>query len=274
MCADLFGYSVSEATIVAARERCAENLEAFMQITGEQLAGEAVLHADETGMRVDGKTVWLHSLSNAKRTLYHIDAKRGYEALERMGILESYTGRLVHDFWPAYFKLLCQHAMCNQHIVRELTFFEETYPWAAKMKTLLLHACEDPLASSFEQWQAAYLKILEEGRLEIDYKPDKTLKRRGRRAKPKELNLLERLDKHRSSVLAFIEYPEVPFTNNQAEQDVRMAKVKQKVSGCFRSWKGARLFATIRSYISTCIKQKQGVFKALQKAMQNEPILS
>lgn len=274
MCADLFGYSVSEATVVAARERCAQNLEAFMQITGEQLANEAVLHADETGMRVDGKTVWLHSLSNAERTLYHIDAKRGYEALERMGILAGYTGRLVHDFWPAYFKLLCQHAMCNQHIVRELTFFEETYPWAAKMKALLLQAWEDPLASSFEQWQAAYLKILKEGKLEIDYKPDKMLKRRGRRAKPKELNLLERLDKHRSSVLAFIEYPEVPFTNNQAEQDVRMAKVKQKVSGCFRSWKGARLFTTIRSYISTCIKQKQGVFKALQKAMQNEPILS
>lgn len=273
MCADLFGYSVSEATIVAARESCAQNLEAFLQITGEQLADEAVLHADETGMRVDGKTVWLHSLSNAKRTLYHIDAKRGYEALERMGILEGYTGRLVHDFWPAYFKLLCQHAMCNQHIVRELTFFEERYSWAAQMKTLLLQACEDPLASSFEQWQQAYSKILKDGYTEIDFKPETSRKQRGRAAKPKELNLLERLDKHRSSVLAFIEYPEVPFTNNQAEQDVRMAKVKQKVSGCFRSWKGARLFTTIRSYISTCIKQKQGVFKALQKAMQNEPIL-
>ena len=85
---------------------------------------------------------------------------------------------------------------------------------------------------------------------------------------------MERLDKHRSEVLAFLEYAEVPFTNNQAEQDVRMAKIKQKVSGCFRSWKGAELFASIRSYISTCIKQEEGVFKALHKALRNEPIRS
>ncbi len=274
MCADLFGYSVSEATIVAARERCADNLEGFMEVTGERLGNAAVLHADETGMRVKGKTAWLHSLSNAERTLYHIDPKRGYEAIERMGILEDYNGSLVHDFWPAYFKLLCNHAMCNQHIVRELTYFEERYSWAAKMKALLLQACENPLEHSFEQWQEAYSKILEEGSAEIGFEPEKSRKQRGRPAKPKELNLLERLDKHQSSVLAFLRDTEVPFTNNQAEQDVRMAKVKQKVSGCFRSWQGAELFATIRSYISTCIKQKQGVFEALRKAMQKEPIFS
>lgn len=274
MCADLFGYSVSEATIVAARERCADNLERFMQVTGEQLGAAAVLHADETGMRVENKTVWLHSLSNAEYTLYHIDSKRGYDAIERMGILKDYSGWLVHDFWPAYFRLLCNHAMCNQHIARELTFFEERYSWAAKMKTLLLQGCEKPSQHSFEEWQQAYSKILEEGYAEIDFKPEKGRQQRGRAAKPKELNLLERLDKHRSSVLTFLKESEVPFTNNQAEQDVRMAKVKQKVSGCFRSWKGAELFATIRSYISTSIKQKQGVFEALHKAMQKKPILS
>lgn len=274
MCADLFGYSVSEATTVAARERCADNLEGFMEVTGERLCNAAVLHADETGMRVCGKIVWLHSLSNAERTLYHMNPKRGYEAIERMGILDDYKGCLVHDFWPAYFKLLCRHAMCNQHIVRELTYFEERYSWAAKMKALLLQACETPLKHSFEQWQEAYSKILEEGYPEIGFEPEKSRKQRGRPAKPKELNLLERLDKHRSSVLAFLKDAEVPFTNNQAEQDVRMAKVKQKVSGCFRSWKGAELFATIRSYISTSIKQKQGVFEALRKAMQGEPTFS
>ena len=274
MCADLFGYSVSEATIVAARERCADNLERFMEVTGERLGNAAVLHADETGMRVEDKTVWLHSLSNAEYTLYHIDPKRGYDAIERMGILKGYNGWLVHDFWPAYFKLLCNHAMCNQHIVRELRYFEEKYSWAAKMKALLLQACGNPLEHSFEQWQQAYSKILKEGHAEINFKPEKNRKQRGRAAKPKELNLLDRLDKHRSSVPAFLKEPEVPFTNNQAEQDVRMAKVKQKVSGCFRSWEGAKLFATIRSYISTSVKQKQGVFEALRKAMQKEPILS
>lgn len=191
-----------------------------------------------------------------------------------MGILEDYSGWLVHDFWPAYFRLLCNHAMCNQHIVRELTFFEERHSWAAKMKALLLQGCEKPSEHSFEEWRQAYSKILEEGYAEIDFKPEKSRQQRGRASKPKELNLLERLDKHRSSVLAFLKESEVPFTNNQAEQDVRMAKVKQKVSGCFRSWKGAELFATIRSYISTSIKQKQGVFEALHKAMQKEPILS
>ena len=274
MCADLFGYSVSEATIVAARKRCADNLERFMEVTGERLAEATVLHADETGMRVEGKTVWLHILSNAERTFYHIDPKRGYDAIERMGILKDYTGWLVHDFWPAYFRLPCNHAMCNHHIVRELTYFEEKYSWAAKMKALLLQACENPLEHSFEKWQELYLEILEKGYPQIGFEPEKSRKQRGRPAKPKELNLLERLDKHRSSVLAFLKEAEVPFTNNQAEQDARMAKVKHKVSGCFRSWEGARLFATIRSYISTCIKQEQGVFEALRKAMQNEAILS
>ena len=275
MCTDLFGYSVSEATIVAARERCTENLEEFRAVTGERLSNAQVLHADETGMRVCGKTVWLHSLSTAEYTLYHIDPKRGYDAIERMGILKNYSGWLVHDFWPAYFKLLCDHAMCNQHIVRELTFFEEqNQSWASKMKALLLEACENRQRSSSEQWHEKYSKILEEAYRQIDFKPPKSKKQRGRVAKPKELNLVERLDKHQSSVLAFIDDPEVPFTNNQAEQDVRMAKVKQKVSGCFRSWQGADLFATIRSYISTCMKQKQSVFDALRKALQNEPILS
>ena len=142
------------------------------------------------------------------------------------------------------------------------------------MKSLLLQACEKPLEHSFEQWHKAYSKILEEGYDEIGFEPETSRKSRGRPDKPKELNLLERLDKHRSSVLAFLEHAEVPFTNNQAEQDVRMAKVKQKVSGCFRSWHGAELFATIRSYISTSIKQKKGVFEALRNAMQKEPALS
>ena len=273
MCADLFGYSVSEATVIAARERCVANLKEFMEVIGDRLSNAAVLHADETGMRVEGKTSWLHSLSNAEYTLYHMDEKRGYDAIETMGILEGYSGWLVHDFWSPYFKLSCSHAMCNQHIVRELTYFEEKYSWAKNLKTLLLDSNEEPDSMSPDQWYEQYSKIVKEGYAQIDFKPDKSKPQKGRIAKPKELNLLERLDKHKNRVLAFLENAEVPFTNNQAEQDVRMAKVKQKISGCFRSWSGARLFASIRSYISTSIKQKQGVFDALQKAMRNEPIL-
>ena len=176
LCAGLFGYSVSEATIAAARERCADNLEGFMEVTGEQLGNAAVLHADETGMRVENKTVWLHRLSNAEYTLCHVDPKRGYDAIERMGILKNYSGWLAHDFWPAYFRLLCRHAMCNQHIVRELTYFEEKYSWAARMKSLLLQGCEKPLEHSFEQWQEAYSKLPEEGYTQIDFKPKKKQK--------------------------------------------------------------------------------------------------
>ena len=274
MCADLFGYSVSEATVISARERCKANLEAFLEVVGERLSASAVLHADETGMRVDGKTAWLHSLSTSEYTLYHIDAKRGYDAIRQMGILENYNGFLVHDFWSPYFKLSCNHAMCNQHIVRELTFFEEKYCWAKSLKRLLLDSNKEPCSKSLDQWHEQYSKILKAGYVEIDFRPDKSKKQRGRRAKPKEFNLLERLDKHKNKVLAFAKESEVPFTNNQAEQDVRMAKVKQKVSGSFRSWSGAELFASIRSYISTSIKQGQGVFTALHKAMQKKPILS
>ena len=131
------------------------------------------------------------------------------------------------------------------------------------------------MKNTFEQWQQSYSKLLEEGAAEIGFKPEKdSSSQRGRKAKPKELNMLNRLNRHQCSVLAFLKEAEVPFTNNQAEQDVRMAKVKQKVSGCFRTFSGAELFATIRSYISTSIKQKQGVFEALRKALQNEPVLS
>ena len=133
-----------------------------MKVTGERLVNAAVLHADETGMRVENKTVRLHSLSTAEYTLYHIDPKRGCDAIERMGILGNYSGWLVHDFLPAYFRLLCKHAMCNQHIIRELAYFEEKYSWAARMKALLLQACEKPLEHSFEQWHKR-LRTLEIG---------------------------------------------------------------------------------------------------------------
>ena len=119
-----------------------------MEVTGERLSNATVLHADETGMPVEGNTAWLHSLSNSEYTLYHIDRKRGYDAIENRGILGDYSGWLVHDFWSAYFKLSCKHAMCNQHIVGELSYFEEKYSWSLNMKTLLLDCNKEPAAKS------------------------------------------------------------------------------------------------------------------------------
>ena len=271
MCEDLFGYSVSEKTIASARERCEANLEEFMEVTAANLKNAPVVHADETGIRVGTGNAWLHSLSTVDRTLYHIDPKRGSEAIERMGMLEDFNGVLVHDFWQAYLCLNCNHAICNAHIIRELTFFEDLdQDWAAKLQSLLLQACEEPGSKPLQKWKKLYRELIKEGYSENPFTvPTRKKGQRGRIAKPKVLNLLDRLDKYENWILGFIDNAEIPFTNNQAEQDVRMAKVKQKISGCFREWKGSKTFATIRSYISTCIKQGVSTMNALEKAMQN-----
>ena len=271
MCEDLFGYSVSEKTIATARERCQDNLEEFIEVTAAKLKNEPIVHADETGMPVGTEKAWLHSLSTTERTLYHIDSKRGSEAIEQMGILRDFKGVLVHHFWQAYLSLDCDHAICNAHIVRELTFFEDLrQAWAGKLKALLLEACKNPGSKTVQESKVSYRQMIQEGYANNPFVPPPRKKgQRGKPAQPKVLNLLDRLDKYESWLLGFLDNPEIPFTNNQAEQDVRMAKVKQKISGCFREWKGSKTFATIRSYISTCIKQGTSIIDALEKAMRN-----
>lgn len=272
MCEDLFGYSVSEKTIAAARERCEANLEEFIKITAAKLKDAPIVHADETGMRVGTEKAWLHSLSTVDRTLYHIDSKRGSEAIEQMGILTDFKGVLVHDFWQAYLSLECEHAICNAHIVRELTFFEDLgQDWAGKLKALLLDACVDSSSKPVGKWKTLYRRLIKSGYASNPFvAPPRKKGQRGKIAQPKVLNLLDRLDKYESWILGFLDNPEIPFTNNQAEQDVRMAKVKQKISGCFRQWKGSKTFASVRSYISTCIKQSASIMDALEKAMRDE----
>ena len=274
MCQDLFGLSVSEASVAAARQRCEANLAEFARLTGARLAGEEVLHADETGMRVGAKTVWLHSLSTERETLYHIDPRRGAEAIERMGVLADFQGWLIHDFWKAYLGLGCKHGICNSHIVRELRFFADLgQAWAAKLIELLLRARADPGAKPPDKWRAQYRRLVRQGYASNPFKqPPRRKGQRGRAARPKAVNLLDRLDQYEDWILAFIVHEQVPFTNNQAERDVRMAKVKQKISGCFRTWKGARTFATVRSYISTCVKRKVSVFEALTEAMRDRAV--
>lgn len=271
MCEDLFGYSVSEKTIALARERCEANLGQFIEITATKLKNDPIVHADETGIRVGTNNAWLHSLSNSERTLYHIDSKRGSEAIRKMGILREFNGVLVHDFWQAYLCLDCDHAICNAHIIRELTFFEDLgQQWAGKLKALLLKACEEPGSKPPQKWKRFYRRLVKKGYASNPFVPPTRKKgQRGKVARPKVLNLLDRLDKYEDWILGFIDNPEIPFTNNQAEQDVRMAKVKQKISGCFREWKGSKTFAIIRSYVSTCVKQGVSTMDALEKAMRN-----
>jgi len=272
MCRDLFSVSVGEGTVARARKLCEESLGGFLEELRRRLGQASVLHADETGMRVEAKTSWLHSLSTELDTLCHIDPKRGGEAIGNMGVLEGFANTLVHDFWHPYLSLACGHAICNAHIARELTYFEELgQPWAGRLKELLFEAKSDPAARSPQRWRELYRKHIGSGRRSNPHRPPpRQPGQRGRAGKPKVVNLLDRLQEREDWILGFIEDPAIPFTNNLAERDVRMAKVKQKVSGCFRSWEGAGAFAAIRSYISTCSKRGESILDALSEAIAGE----
>lgn len=269
ICTDLYGYAISEDTILKARQYCYEHLETFEARVKEILIGCDVAHADETGLKINTKNHWLHTFCNKDYTFLAIHSQRGYDAIVELGLLEQFRGRLVHDFWPAYFRAKnCTHALCNPHLMRELVFSEEelNQSWAAKMKKFLDDAYHYSKGSrryrakkSKHSWHVRYGMIIAEGYRE---NPDIPLtaaakKIGGRKKKTKSRNLLDRMNKYRDEILAFMWNPDIPFSNNQAEQDIRMVKVKQKISGGFRTIHNARIFARIRSYIST--KQKHGV---------------
>lgn len=275
ICQDLYGQPLSEATVVAAQQRTYQNLATFEEALAEQLLLAPVLHADETGLRVAGRLHWLHVLSNAHLTFYGVHPKRGTEAMNEFGLLPRYCGFLVHDHLKAYFTYeQALHALCNEHHLRELKFLaeEEHEPWAGELSRFLLDVNERCKtygvlgARAFKKVLAQYHALLEKGRR---HHP----RQEGRRAQSKAANLLDRLEDFDLNVLAFAIFEEVPFTNNQAEQDIRMQKVQQKVSGCFRTLHGAQVFARIRSYISTCRKQGRNILEALEKAVVGAPFI-
>jgi transposase len=216
----------------------------------------------------------LHNASSADWTLFHPHSKRGKEAMDEVGVLPNFRGTLVHDHWKPYYLYNCTHALCNAHPLRELTFaFEEDGKlWAEKMRKLLVeindavNAAGAALpAAEATSWRKRYRKLLDAADSEC---PAPTAingpPKRGRIKRSKSRNLLERLRDYEDDVLRFMEHAEVPFTNNQGERDIRMTKVQQKISGCFRSMDGAKTFCRIRSYISTCRKNGVGVGEALE----------
>ena len=284
---DLFGQHVSQDTILNAIRTVGQELTPFSAAIEELILLEPVVGADETGLRVNNKLHWLHILCTADFTWYGVHQKRGREALDSFGILPEYEGRLVHDCWQTYLELNCMHALCNAHILRELVFIHEqcNQEWAKSLFELLLEMNNERnehklVASCFPkermlQWHQQYKAILVLGR---DMNPQilppaDAPKKRGRKKQTKAQNLLDRLEQHEDWVLAFLHDFEVPFTNNQSEQDARMMKVKQKVSGCFRTFEGAETFATIRSYIKTLRKQGQQIFQGLKSAIQGNPFI-
>jgi transposase len=281
----LTGYRVNEATVCSVQTKLYDYLADFEEKSKEQLRQSKIIHNDETGIPVEGKQKWFHVTSNEKITHYAVDAKRGKEATDRIGILPLFHGTSVHDGWKPYFGYeACQHALCNAHHLRDLTFFEEDEKaaWATSFKNLLLSA-KATVAKATDEGQAHlghdslqeienhYREILEGAKAGLP--PPVRTGKRGKPKKTKQQNFIERLMEHRESVLAFAYDFRVPFDNNLAERDIRMVKLKGKVSGTFRSPHGADCFARIRGYISTVRKNGGNVFLEIRNALYGQPYL-
>lgn len=283
---DVFNQPMSVGTIIAATKQCSMNLAAAETHIKHELISGSLLHADETGLRVNKDLYWLHVNSTSRLTFYGVHKKRGKVAIDEMGVLPDFKGTLVHDHWVAYFNYGKHHSLCNAHHLRELTFVQERYnhQWARKLELLLLRIkrtvdrqalnSDPPLAAEYlRDYHQRYMNILRRGREECPQAMREGPKKAGRVKQTKARNLLDRLRQFSEPVLAFMYNQEVPFDNNQAERDVRMMKVQQKISGCFRTLSGVQRFCRIRGYISTAKKQREPVLLALQKAIENQPIL-
>jgi transposase len=272
---DVFGQPLSEATVVAANQRVYGQLAAFERQVKELLPQAPLVHADESGLRVAGKLHWLHVVCTPGLTFYGVHPKRGRQAMDEFDILPRCHRWMIHDHFAPYFTYQdCLHALCNEHHLRELKFqFEENaQAWAQELSEFLLYQNQRraqhglPGERPFQKILDTYHAILAKGRL-------KHPRRKGRQAQSKAANLLDRLEGYDLCVLAFLLDSKVPFTNNQAEQDIRMIKIRQKISGGFRTLHGARVFARIRGYISTCRKQGRNILDALQRAYSGAPFM-
>lgn len=276
------GHSLSEGTLDNAIQSCAKNLSGFEAEAKRLLKEVEVLNHDETGLRVGKKLHWLHVASTVHLTWYGIHEKRGQLATEEIGILPAFKGILVHDHWKPYFAYWCLHALCNAHHLRELKWVEENLKqaWASMMAKLLVEIkkavanCSEGTLPKREisLFEVRYQAIIAAG-LEENPVLEKIAGQRGRQKKGVARNLLERLRDYQSEVLRFMHDFRVPFDNNQAERDVRMPKLHNKISGCFRSIEGAVAFCTIRSYLSTMRKQGADLLLALTQAIRGKPIL-
>jgi len=282
---DLLGLPMSVGTLQALVERCAMHLEPVEQEIKAALSQADVLHQDETGLYVAGQRHWLHVSSTEQLTHYAVHPQRGKAALDAIGILKNFEGVSVHDGWQSYWQFGCQHALCNVHHLRDLIFVHEAQQqaWAEQMKELLLDmkaAVEEARAEGrtslhpleVEDWKAQYVALLQAGYQANPPDPPPEGGKKGRRKQSAARNLLDRLSKHQDAVLAFLDTFAVPFDNSLAERDIRMVKVQQKISGCFRSPAGAQAFCRIRGYLSTLRKQGLSVLTALEQALVGHPV--
>jgi transposase len=289
---DLVGHRVAEATLIKAQRECAAAIAPATAAIKAQLRDAPVAHFDESGLRVAGQLQWLHVASTERLTDYTVHPQRGQAAMDAAGILPGFAGRAVHDHWKSYFTYAdSPHALCNAHHLRELKFIHEQYGqgWAetlakllVEMKTAVDTARDDGQRALPPDTGVAFEQRYEEA-LKAGYQrnprppppppPVSGGKKRGRPAQPPPLNLLDRLRDFKTETLAFLHDFRVPFDNNLAERDVRMVKVKQKVSGGFRTPAGAQGFAQLRGYLSTARKNAMNVFAAIRDAFAGCPFI-
>lgn len=286
---DFYGHRLSEGTIVETCQEAAELVASVNQAIKKYLTElSKVVNFDETGLRINCKLHWLHVACTALLTYYEVHVKRGQEAFDAIGILPKFRGTAVHDGLKSYLTYdEARHSLCNEHHLRELEFIGERYPqdWVTKFADLLMEIKEAvDLArktkpclneAQLSDFHRRYDELMQQGWMANPppEQPETAKKKRGPKKQNPPKNLLDRLHDHKTAALAFMNDFNVPFDNNQAERDIRMMKVKQKVSGCFRSERGAKAFCQIRGYISTARKNGQNVLSALRLAFADTPFL-
>ena len=277
----LIGQLISEATILKYVLQLHLALERWERVSIERILTHPAMHVDETSIRVDKRNHWIHVCSAGDITLKFVHEKRGLEAMTAIGIIPKYGGVIVHDCWASYLSYAhCGHGLCGAHLLRELTFIVESngYAWAKNMKRLLQQTCarvsrrkrKRLTPHEYEALQQHYRNILTRGERELPPIPAKHNGKRGRVAKSDAHNLWERLKDHETAVLLFAKDSNVPFTNNRAERDLRMSKVKQKVSGCFRKAEFAQAYCRISSYLQTMANQGVNPLVAIQLALSGQ----
>ena len=277
----LIGLAISEATILKYVLQLHQALAAWEDAAIDQILSRPTLHVDETSLRVDRKNHWIHVYSAGDVTLKFLHAKRGREAIEAINIIPRYGGTIIHDCWASYLAYAhCGHGLCGSHLLRELTFIVEAnaYRWAANVKRLLQQTCS--LVSKrpskclsqteYKNLRKRYRNLLTRGEKELPPIPPRQNGKRGRVAKSDAHNLRERLKRHEEAILLFAKLPHVPFTNNRAERDLRMSKVKQKVSGCFRTRQYAEAYCRISSYLQTMANRGYNPLVAIQMALSGQ----
>ena len=277
----LIGLVISEATILKYVLQLHLALARWEHAAIDRLLTEPAMHVDETSIRVEKHNHWIHVCSAGQITLKFVHEKRGLEAMTDIGIIPRYGGVIIHDCWASYLSYgHCGHGLCGAHLLRELTFIVESngYAWARNMKRLLQETCalvskrkdKRLTASEYDALQKRYRTILTRGERELPPIPAKQNGKQGRVAKSDAHNLWERLKEHEGAVLLFAKDSNVPFTNNRAERDLRMSKVKQKVSGCFRNAEFAQAYCRISSYLQTMANQGYNPLVAIQMALSGQ----